>query len=86
MKYIKTYESKILWEPTYSIGDYVEVYLYDPPYIVDHEPVLITSIDYYEHCYKCQYILTPKYGDCFADDYIIRKLEPHEVDAIKYNL
>jgi hypothetical protein len=82
MKYLKTHENwgdSFVCHKKYKLGNFV--------YITgNNEPAEIIDIDYddpYQH-YRCKFPDSRKIW--YNEKYLIRKLEPWEIEAFKYNL
>jgi len=81
MKYLKYFENNS--EPKYKIGDYVEVNSEELG--IKNEIGVIDFVDSTIKAYGCIFS-TFRELDNILEDEIIRKLEDHEVEALKYNL
>ena len=75
------------WRPFYSVGDIIEIKHDDNDYN-EYNPFEIFEIDHSE--FPCPYgiesLIDQSINDYISEDEIIRKLEDHEVAALKYNL
>lgn len=88
MKYIKKFEivnsDGEIVEPDYKVGDYVEIYATESRRdLVADGVVLIENITKY--WYICRYVIEG-YVEWVYEKEIVRKLEEHEIEAMKYNI
>lgn len=93
MKHIKKFElvvesvGKITWDmPKYTCGNFV-ILISNPNSQVD-KIYQITKQDLSQFRYQCFIENIKEDGDCFwvKNEEILRKLEPHEIAALRYNL
>lgn len=92
MNHLKTYESRYSdnWVQEYNIGDVIEIYEEDKDEKVynEYNPFEIIDIDETElpRPYCIQSLIDEFVDNWIGDDQIVRQLEQHEIDALKYNL